>query len=236
MKATIGVLLAATGLAMAQTTTIWNSGVINANVPAGSPVGAAFTTTLSGISGTNISDVTVSLNFLTPNDDSGSIYAYLVDPNGDQAVLLNLSGQQPGDSLTDQYGYQDGGYNVTFNDSSGYNNIHFYQNYSPGYNGNDQVLGAWASDGETQNPTSDSPTPPYGQGLGAANLTSMYGTDPNGTWTLYIADLTESTYPNDTLVSWGLTVVTAPEPQAITYAGIGLLGFLIVSHWKRKQF
>jgi subtilisin-like proprotein convertase family protein len=46
---------------------------------------------------------------------------------------------------------------------------------------------------------------------------------PNGQWTLFIADL--SAGGTSTLVSWGLTVVTVPEPQtwAMVAGGLGML-------------
>jgi hypothetical protein len=47
------------------------------------------------------------------------------------------------------------------------------------------------------------------------------GTLADGNWTLFIADL--SAGGQSTLVSWGLTIVTVPEPQAWMMIGGGFL-------------
>jgi hypothetical protein len=54
-------------------------------------------------------------------------------------------------------------------------------------------------------------------------LSLFNSTLPNGAWTLFIADL--SSGGQSTLVSWGLTIVTVPEPQtwAMLVGGAGML-------------
>ena len=47
------------------------------------------------------------------------------------------------------------------------------------------------------------------------------GMGGSGTWTLFIADLSGGS--ESTLVSWGLTVVTVPEPQTWALVGGGLV-------------
>jgi subtilisin-like proprotein convertase family protein len=57
-----------------------------------------------------------------------------------------------------------------------------------------------------------------------AGLNSFIGTNPNGTWTLFIAD----TQLNGTakLDSWGLSIEAVPEPATITL--IGLIGGIML--------
>ena len=47
------------------------------------------------------------------------------------------------------------------------------------------------------------------------------GLDPNGVWTLYVADV--SSGGEGTLVGWGLQITTVPEPESAALVGIGLV-------------
>jgi hypothetical protein len=55
---------------------------------------------------------------------------------------------------------------------------------------------------------------------------SFAGTSGDGTWALFVADLSGG--GQSTLVSWGLTVVTVPEPQtwALLGGGLAMLGWM----------
>ena len=188
---------------------------VNSLVPDGNPVGITSSTTLSGISGT-ISSVSVNLDIT--GGFNGDLYAYLVDPNGDIAVLLNRVGVGSGNA----FGYSDTGFDITLSDGSP--NIHDYQLESPTINGDGQLTGTWAPDALNIDPQSSPVTFDTDRlnNSPIADLSSFTGS-ANGNWTLFVADL--SSGGQSTLVSWGLNVVTVPEPQtwALVAGGVGML-------------
>ena len=82
-------------------------------------------------------------------------------------------------------------------------------------------------DGRTTFPTLtlDSDTP-------SAFLTSFDGLDPNGDWTLFIADLSGG--DTHTLVSWGLEVTgPVPEPGTTVLFALGGVGLLLLMRRKK---
>ena len=186
---------------------------VNVSIPDGNPVGLSSSTNLSGIYG-GILNVTVTLDIT--GGFNGDLYAYLAGPSGGFAVLLNRTGITAGNS----FGYSDTGFNVTFDDSAA-NNIHLYQNDSPNYNVGGQLINAWQPDGRNIDPQSSPST--FDSTSPTADLSSFNGNSANGAWTLFVADL--SSGGQGTLVSWGLTVVTVPEPQTwvLIAGGVGLL-------------
>jgi len=186
---------------------------VNAAVPDGNPVGISSSLTVGGLSG-DIATVQVSLDIT--GGYNGDLYAYLTGPQGQVAVLLNRSGV----SGSNPFGYDNPGFNITLSDISA-NNIHDYQavNYSlDPVTG--QLTGMWAPDGRNLDPQSDGSAFDSAPETSAA-LGSLAGTSADGTWTLFVADLSGG--GQSTLVSWGLTVVTVPEPRAWTMLGSGLL-------------
>jgi len=194
-------------LALAVTTAAWGQTTLTTNitvntvVPDNNPNGLATALTIAGLSGP-ISSVTATVDIT--GGFNGDLYAYLVGPGG-FAVLLNRTGQ----SLSSPYGYSDQGFNVTFSDTAVNGNIHFYQNtVIPTAGG--QLTGTWAPDG--------------------GSLSSFDGTDPNGQWAFFIADLSAGGV--STLQSVGLTILTVPEPQTWAMLGSGLSLFWLMR--KRK--
>lgn len=207
-------LFVVTGAQGQALTNTFNFTVTSSNVPDGNPVGLANSGTISGVAG-SITNIQVHLNIT--GGFNGDLYAYLAGPLGGFAVLLNRSGLTAGNP----FGYADTGFNITLED--GNPNIHGYQLGSPSYNGNGQLLGTWAPDGRNINPQS------AGSVFDAAStasglLNAFNNTIPNGSWTLFIADLSGGG-GQSVLVSWGLTVVTVPEPQtwAMLAGGAGML-------------
>jgi subtilisin-like proprotein convertase family protein len=205
--------------ALAVTTAAWGQQTITTNitlntvVPDNDPNGLATSFTFSGVSGA-ISNVTMSLDIT--GGYNGDLYAYLVGPGG-FAVLLNRSGV----SSNSVYGYGDTGFNITFSDASA-NNIHFYQNVvNPG---GGQLTGTWAPDGENISPLSSPATFPSAGPT--ATLSSFENTDANGQWTFFIADLSPG--GQSTLQSFGVTIITVPEPSSLVLASLGGLGMLIL--------
>lgn len=218
----LGILFALwTATVSAQTTNYTFSFPANVAVPDGNVNGLALVTDLTGLGG-SITNLTVSFNL--SGGYNGDLYGYLRGPNGGFAVLLNRSGVTTGDA----FGYANTGFKVTFDDSAGNSNIHFYQTVGYNLNGSGQLTDSWSSDGRAIDPLSgpslfDSTKP-------TALLTSFNGTDPNGTWTLFLADL--SSGGQSTILNWGLNITVVPEPATYAVLGIGLVLFRARNRWR----
>lgn len=198
------------GAAGAQTNFTYNSGTLNVAVPDGNPVGITAVTSVPVLPG-NVSNVSVNLDIT--GGFNGDLYAYLAGPVGQFAVLLNRTGVTAGNS----FGYSDAGFNITLDQSGA--NIHSYQlTLNPG---GGQLTGTWAADGRNIDPQSAAAA--FDSASTAANLSVFNNIVPNGTWTLFLADLSGG--GQSTLVSWGLTISTVPEPQtwAMLAGGVGML-------------
>lgn len=218
-------VLSLTGFAQAQVTTVTSTSV-NTTIPVGSPAGLSSSTDITGVSGT-ISSVSVNLDIT--GGFNGDFYAYLSGPADTFTVLLNRVGVTAEDG-GNAAGYSDTGFNVTFSDSAA-DNIHYYQNDTPSYDvSSGQLLGTWAPDGRNIDPES-APTA-FDSASTAADLSSLVSTSPNGAWTLFVSDLSDGSGPG-TLVSWGLSVVTVPEPQTWVMV-IGGVGMLLALNRRRK--
>lgn len=165
--------------ALAQSLTNF-SFAMNQVVPDNSAVGLTVSTNLT-VPGGTISSLTVSLDLL--GGFNGDLYANLAGPNGGFAVLLNRVGVS---NSASQFGYSDSGFNVTFDDSAA-NSIQYYQSVSHTLNGNGQLTGVWQPEGVTNNPAGD-PLNFFGAPQSTL-LNSFNITDPNGTWTLFLANL-----------------------------------------------
>ena len=163
---------------------------------------------------TAISSIQVSLNIDGEEMINGDYYAYLRHGDTGFAVLLN----RPGATASNPYGYFDSGLNVVFADDAKNGDIHNYQTV---LNPNGGALsGIWQPDGRRVDPSD-----PYAT-TRSAYLSSFIGADPNGDWTLFVAD--NSAVGVGTLTGWGLTItaeVTAvPEPS--TFAALAVAAVL----------
>jgi len=195
--------------------TVGFTNTVNAVVPDANPTGLIVSTNLSAVPGT-ISSVTVALDIT--GGFNGDLYAYLVDPNGNISILLNRVGVTAIGG-NNYFGYGNTGFNVVLSDA-GPANIHYYQTASPSYSGG-QLTGTWQPDARNILPNSAPGV--FDSAATSADLSVFNNMVPNGQWTLFIADL--SAGGTSTLVSWGLTVVTVPEPQtwALVAGGLGTL-------------
>lgn len=182
----------------------------NAAIPDANPVGVTSSLTVSGMSGST-TNVTVNLDIT--GGFTGDLYAYLISPTGTMVVLVNRTGENSGN----YFGYSDAGFNVTF-DAASTNNIHNYQTTVYSINGSGQLTGTWATDSRAINPLA-SPTA-FDASPTGNTLLNLDGADPNGVWTLFVADLAGG--GQSTLVSWSLSIATVPEPQTWTILGGGL--------------
>jgi subtilisin-like proprotein convertase family protein len=189
----------------------------SATISDGNLVGVMEQFNVSGLTG-SIYDVQVSLGIT--GGFNGDLYAYLVGPEGQLAVLLNRVGV----AGTAAAGYSEAGMNVTL-DGLATVNIHDYGTVS-GYSLDGTV---WAADGRNVDPQTDGATlyatPP------TANLGVFANTSANGLWTLYIADVSPGGGA-EYLNSVGLTILTVPEPQTWGLLAGGLLA--LGWRWKRR--
>lgn len=175
-------------------------------LPDGSASGLADTRSLGGVAGT-ISHLTVDLHLAGRGAGgwNGDLYATLVHGSG-FAVLLN----RPGKRLDDPLGFDDSGLAVTFDDRAAHD-IHTYRlpltgDFSTPLSS--PLDGVWQPDGRE--------TDPADVGLDDARtlrLDSFHGLDPNGRWTLFLADLEFGSTAQ--VISWGLNIRTAtPVPDS----------------------
>ena len=199
-----GALVLATAAAQA---TIYDSGTQSSGsiVPDNSASG--LTSTYSFATGDNNTINGVSVTLDITGGYNGDLYGYLVNPNGNMAILLNRVGQVGGNS-----GYGNAGMNVTLTDFSAQNSIQTYQSSSPVYVGG-QLTGSWAP---------------------AGDFTALHNGGVDGQWTLFLADL--SAGDQSTLVSWDLSISVVPEPVtwALMIFG-GVLGAVGLARWRAAR-
>ena len=199
-------------------TTVTNMFSVNKAIPDGNPSGLSDTETLSFGDPlfANITDVKVVLD--VTGGFNGDYYAYLVHDGG-FAVLLNRVGRTSSDSV----GYGDAGMSITLAASG--NDIHDYQAFSPTFSGG-QLTGTWEQDGRNVDPATVLNTDAQ-----TALLGSLDGLDPNGGWTLFLADVDFG--QQGTLVNWGVIITAIPEPSTFAVAAAG--GVMFAIHRRRRR-
>jgi subtilisin-like proprotein convertase family protein len=147
---------------------------------------------------------------------NGDYYAYLRHGALGSVVLLNRVGT-PGNG---GFGYANPGFGpdggaqpFTLTDAGAYS-VHNYQAHSPLYNGDGQLTGEWQPDG-------------------SSFASSFGGMDPNGDWTLFIADL--STVGVGTLRNWSMTVSgSVPDGGAtLSLLSTALLGLFLIRYGRK---
>jgi len=193
-----------------------------ATISVGNVFGVTEYFTVSGLTAPTAS-VRVNLNIL--GGFNGDLYAYLVNPLGQQAILLNRVGVTGSNLL----GYSDAGFNITLDSASG-NNIHNYGVLGFGTNVAGQVTGVWAPDGRAIDPLSAGSA--FDTALTTSGLNGLTNGNLNGTWTLFIADLGTGSGAA-TLQSATVTVESTPEPSTFALMGLGVAG--ILARLRRKK-
>ena len=201
-------LLALARQAQADFVQTFNTGFANGGViPDGSFTGWSDTRAVSTPGLDHITDLSVSLNL--SGGWNGDLYAYLVHSSG-FAVLLNRVGR----ATSNAPGFGTAGMNVILSDA-GSLNIHSVPVPTSG--------GTYRPDGLNINPLSSpatfsatllSPGP-------TTPLNSFNGVDPNGSWTLFIADVSGGDV--STVTSWGLDIAAVPEPGSIVEGSVAVL-------------
>jgi hypothetical protein len=192
------------------------------NVPDGNTAGWFDTRTLSGVAQTSITDVSVTLNIT--GGFNGDLYAYL-SHDGVLVPLLNRAGVTA-TAPSSAFGYTDAGYNITLSASAA-NDVHFYTRSSPTITGG-QLTGPWQPDGRAIDPLLAAAS------FDAASRTSLgaFNThDPNGNWTLFIADLSVGGGQSQ-VASWQLDIAAVPEPGQW---GLVMGMAALISCWWRKR-
>lgn len=190
-------------------------------IPDNDSSGVARTFQTSGLTVGIPYDLTVSLSveptgFGTFN---GDYYAYLLHETTSGfefrlAVLMN----RVGSSASQPDGYSDSGFRLTFSDSA-LQDIHQYR-VSLGGAPSGLVSGTWQPDGRPVDPLVAVDTSPR-----SALLTSLGQMDPNGQWTLFVADMEAG--GTGKLTGWEVRAVPSatviPEPSTMWMLGIGYL-------------
>jgi subtilisin-like proprotein convertase family protein len=198
---TIGALMVVLGMAATAQATLYTFNFSGGEIPNGNTVGTSFTTadlgTLDGGAGvgfgTDIRITDVNVRLEITGGYNGDLYGYLVHSSG-FAVLLNRVGTGSGGEPQNTFGFSTSGFGaITLDDETTYGNIHDQLN---------PAGGTWKSDGLT--------------------LNDFNTLNPNGTWTLFLADLAGGGDPA-TLVSWGLDIEAVPEPVTWALIGFGLI-------------
>lgn len=185
---------------------VWD---ISERVPDNSITGWSDTRYISSVS-LVISNVEVFLE--TTGGFNGDLYAYLTHDTG-FSVLLNRVGRTEGNpdgSFTT-------GMSVVFSDAAGLD-VHTA----------DSLDGIFQPDGREVSPFAVTDT-----NARTAHLSSFDGLDPDGGWTLFVADLSPGY--ETTVVRWGLTLTTVdavPEPSPLLAAGV--MAVIAMSRRKRR--
>ncbi len=202
---------------------------VNQLIPDNSASGYATTINISGVSQTAITDVNVVLHL--SGEWNGDLYLYLVHNNTTTAVLLNRVGVNG----SGQDGFGHAGFDVVLSDqASGHavtDDIHRYATAEnvPTFSAG-RLTGTWQPDGRLVDPSvvvnGDART---------ALLGLFNGQDPNGTWTLYVADMAGGY--QSTLDSWGLEIEAVPEPvtSALVIFSVVLVAVKGLAHWRRRR-
>jgi len=206
-------------LAFSAAATIVNSGTLDTAITDGSPVGITSSLDVSG-SGL-IGDVSVHLNIT--GGYNGDLYGYLVLQSADSttttAILLNRVGR--GESGVSSFGYSTVGFGSITLGTSG-TDIHTVQTPTGAV--------TYSADGRTVNPNGD-----FSGATRTAGLDGFTGINANGTWTLFLADM--SSGGQSTLVSWGLDITVVPEPVTWALIVFGSLTGVYAAgrRWRRVQ-
>ena len=180
-------------------------------IPDDNPNGASSAISVSGL-GNVLSDVTLTLN--VSGGFNGDLVCYL-SYGSSSLTLLNRIGSTSGNP----FGSATAGFtSFTFSDS--------------GSSGLHDLTG-----------TAGSPlTGTYQPDSGGATFGGTFGgVDPNGTWTIFFADMASGGGSSpSTLNSWSLDITTVPEPvnaALSVFAGLGLIVGVGRFLWfRRRQF
>jgi subtilisin-like proprotein convertase family protein len=202
--------LACIGNAGAATSTVGLSWSVGTAIPDNNSSGLVSSQTVTvDISSIDVLTLTLEID----GGWNGDFYAYLQHDTG-FSVLLN----RPGRTATRLAGSASSGMNITIDDAAA-QELHIVPTVG-------SLSGNWQPDARTIDPAQVLDTSPRG-----ALLSSFNGLDPNGSWTLFIADL--GTGDQGTLTSWGMTITgeAVPEPSG----SMIVMGALLTQLSRRRR-
>ena len=186
-------------------TTNWNCGFANSGVvPDNNLSGWSDTRTVGAIPAGTFTSLSVDLQL--SGGWNGDLYAYLVHSSG-FSVLLDRVGT--GVSGVSSFGYGDAGMNVNLAASG--TSIHQYGGNSTF---SATPTGSWQTDNTS------------------GSLASFLSTSPNGSWSLFVADLSGGGV--STVQSWGLQMDIVAVPEVETWVAAALAG-AFGAFWLSRQ-
>ena len=188
-------------------TTNWSSGFANGGVVLDNNLsGWSDTRTVGSLPAGTFNSLSVDLKLT--GGWNGDLYAYLVHSTG-FCVLLDRIGV--GESGVSVFGYGDAGMDVTLVASG--TSLHQYGGNSTF---SAPPSGTWQAD------------------MTSGSLASFLTTNPNGTWSLFIAD--HSGGGVSTVQSWGLQMDIVAVPEVETWAAVALAGAFGAFWLNRRMF
>lgn len=204
-------LLGLTGVASATIVVVNTDWAVGQTIADNSSAGMTVSQTFTGLDA-NINEVSVRLN--VSGGYNGDLYGYLTY-NGQTVVLLNrVAGSTGGTYGSAASGFGTGtfgtGNSITLSDAGGDGAIHTIS-------GSPVAVGNYTPDSN-----------------GGTFSAAFNGMNPNGTWTLFLADLSAGS--QSTLVSWGLNISVVPEPAtwAMIIFGSVVVGCSLARRLRRK--
>jgi hypothetical protein len=184
-------------------TTNWNSGFANSGVvPDNNFSGWSDTRTVGAIPAGTFTSLSVALQLT--GGWNGDLYAYLVHSSGFSVLLDRVGAPDVG-----PFGYGDAGMNVNLAATG--SSIH---GYGGGNVFSSTPTGTWMTDNTS------------------GSLGSFLSTSPNGTWSLFIADLSGGGVT--TVQSWGLQMDIVAVPEVETWIAAALAG-AFGAFWLNRQ-
>lgn len=214
MKKTIVAIIALLCVVVvAQATLYTTNWTVNAAIPDGDANGWVSQKTVDTMPAGTFQSVSVNLTL--SGGWNGDLFAYLVNDTG-FCVLLDRVGM--GESGVGAYGYGDAGMNNILLSDSGSVNIHAY--------GGGNTFSSIPANA-TFLPDDSAITI-----ANAGSLASFLGGSPNGTWTLFVADLSAGSVT--TVQEWGLQMDIVAVPEVETWIAAALAG-AFGAFWINRQ-
>jgi subtilisin-like proprotein convertase family protein len=200
----------------------WIDMVSPESIPDNNALGISQTLELSGFTDPIESiEVRLVISETSASVFNGDYFVTLQHDSG-YAVLLNRVGRTD----SNPFGYSDSGFDVTFTLSGG--DIHAYQETSYTLGSSSELTGTWGVDGRETDPLQV-----VGTDARTATLSSFNGLDPNGNWTLFVADT--SLNGEGTLESWGINVTVVPEPTTIALFGFAFAALAMSRRYRHRS-
>ena len=189
-------------------------------IPDGNLAGAYSQISVSGAN-SSFSDITVTLT--VSGGYNGDLYAYL-SHDGKLVPLLNRIGVSSGNA----FGSSGAGLNNLTLSDSGSGNIHAA--------GNGVLGGAYQPDGHNISPLSSAAS--FNANGGSVTLNDYTlgfgGLNPNGTWTLFFADVSAGG-GQAMVIGWSLDITAVPEPVNVSLVVFGILfAGVAAARWRRN--